>query len=167
MESEKRDFSNSIFITKIIISHFSKDLLMSSRVVTTMNLEYLKHNEKFISLEIQELEEEIILLMQNILTNKTILQHDKYDKQISIYKNGTSGTNGSNVANGHNVVKKTVSFSEEEDDIETDSIFSKFKKIHTTAITLDEVYNKLVELEQGMIARHAEIMACINIQKST
>jgi hypothetical protein len=42
---------------------------------------------------------------------------------------------------------------------ETDSIFSKFKKIHTTAITLDEVYNKLVELEQGMIARHAEIMA--------
>jgi hypothetical protein len=52
-----------------------------------MNLEYLKHNEKIISLEIQELEEEIILLMQNILTKKVILQHDKYDKQISIYKN--------------------------------------------------------------------------------
>ena len=51
-----------------------------------MNLEYLEHNEKFISLEIQELEEEIILLMQIIQTKKTILQHDKYLKQISIYK---------------------------------------------------------------------------------
>jgi hypothetical protein len=51
-----------------------------------MNLEYLKHNAKFISLEIQELEEEIILLMQNILTKKTILQHDKYSEQICIYK---------------------------------------------------------------------------------
>ena len=52
-----------------------------------MNLEYLQHNEKIISLEIQELEEEIILLMQYILTKKVILQHDKYNKQISIYKN--------------------------------------------------------------------------------
>jgi hypothetical protein len=52
-----------------------------------MELEYLKHNVKIISLEIQELEEEIILLMQNILTKKVILQHDKYLKQISIYKN--------------------------------------------------------------------------------
>jgi hypothetical protein len=52
-----------------------------------MELEYLKHNVKIISLEIQELEEEIILLMQKILTKKTILQHDKYNKQISIYKN--------------------------------------------------------------------------------
>jgi len=52
-----------------------------------MKLEFLKHNVKIISLEIQELEEEIILLMQIIQTNKTILQHDKYDKQISIYKN--------------------------------------------------------------------------------
>lgn len=50
-----------------------------------MNLEYLKHNEKFISLEIQELEEEIILLMQIIQTKKTILQHDKYLNQISVY----------------------------------------------------------------------------------
>ena len=50
-----------------------------------MNLEYLKHNEKFISLEIQELEEEIIILMQYILTKKVILQHDKYLKQISVY----------------------------------------------------------------------------------
>jgi len=52
-----------------------------------MELEYLKHNVKIISLEIQELEEEIILLMQLISTNKTILQHDKYLNQISIYKN--------------------------------------------------------------------------------
>jgi hypothetical protein len=52
-----------------------------------MNLEYLRHNEKIISLEIQELEEEIIILMQYILTKKVILQHDKYLKQISIYKN--------------------------------------------------------------------------------
>jgi len=52
-----------------------------------MELEYLKHNVKIISLEIQELEEEIILLMQYILTKKVILQHDKYLNQISIYKN--------------------------------------------------------------------------------
>jgi len=52
-----------------------------------MELEYLKHNVKIISLEIQELEEEIIILMQYILTKKVILQHDKYIKQISIYKN--------------------------------------------------------------------------------
>ena len=51
-----------------------------------MNLEYLEHNAKFISLEIQELEEEIILLMQIIQTKKTILQHDKYSEQICIYK---------------------------------------------------------------------------------
>ena len=51
-----------------------------------MNLEYLEHNEKFISLEIQELKEEIILLMQIIQTKKVILQHDKYSEQISIYK---------------------------------------------------------------------------------
>lgn len=51
-----------------------------------MELEYLKSNEKFISLEIQELEEEIILLLQNILTKKVILQHDKYSEQINIYR---------------------------------------------------------------------------------
>ena len=57
-----------------------------------MNLEYLKHNEKFISLEIQELEEEIILLMQIIQTKKTILQHDKYLNQISVYSKQLSET---------------------------------------------------------------------------
>lgn len=50
-----------------------------------MKLADLKHNEKIISLEIQELEEEIILLMQIIQTKKTILQHNKYLNQISIY----------------------------------------------------------------------------------
>jgi len=51
-----------------------------------MKLSDLEHNEKFISLEIQELEEEIILLMQKMLTKKIILQTDKYRKQIFIYK---------------------------------------------------------------------------------
>ena len=57
-----------------------------------MKLEYLKHNVKIISLEIQELEEEIILLMQYILTKKVILQHDKYSEQICIYRNQLSQT---------------------------------------------------------------------------
>lgn len=57
-----------------------------------MNLEYLEHNAKFISLEIQELEEEIILLMQRMLTKKTILRIDKYQKQILIYKHQLSET---------------------------------------------------------------------------
>jgi hypothetical protein len=57
-----------------------------------MELADLVHNEKFISLEIQELEEEIILLMQNILTKKTILQHDKYLNQISVYSKQLSET---------------------------------------------------------------------------
>ena len=57
-----------------------------------MNLEYLKHNEKFISLEIQELEEEIILLMQKLQTKKTILQHNKYLNQISVYSKQLSET---------------------------------------------------------------------------
>ena len=88
---------------------------------------------------------------------------------------GTS-TAKTNTNTNTNPIKKTVSFSpviapvtapvtaqeEGEDDPEfeeTDSIFSKFKKIHTAAVTLEDVYNKLVELEQGMIARHAELMA--------
>jgi hypothetical protein len=52
-----------------------------------MNLSDLQHNEKFLLSQIQELEEEIIILMQYILTKKVILQHDKYLKQICIYKN--------------------------------------------------------------------------------
>ena len=51
-----------------------------------MKLSDLEHNEKIISLEIQELEEEIILLMKNMLTKKILLRVDKYKKQIFIYK---------------------------------------------------------------------------------
>jgi len=57
-----------------------------------MKLADLEHNEKFLLSQIQELEEEIIILLQNILTKKVILQHDKYLKQISIYKNQLSET---------------------------------------------------------------------------
>ena len=57
-----------------------------------MKLSDLQHNEKFLLSQIQELEEEIILLMQNILTKKVILQHDKYNKQICIYRNQLSET---------------------------------------------------------------------------
>lgn len=51
-----------------------------------MELADLVHNKKFLLSQIQELEEEIIILIQNILTKKVILQHDKYQKQISIYR---------------------------------------------------------------------------------
>jgi hypothetical protein len=57
-----------------------------------MELSDLEHNEKIISLEIQELEEEILILMQNMLTKKIILQTDKYRKQIFIYKHQLSET---------------------------------------------------------------------------
>jgi hypothetical protein len=50
-----------------------------------MKLSDLEHNAKIISLEIQELEEEILILMQNMLTKKIILRVDKYKKQIFIY----------------------------------------------------------------------------------
>ena len=52
---------------------------------------------------------------------------------------------------------------------ETDSIFSKFKRISeplpevspepNAAITLQEIYNKLLELERRMTANHAEFIA--------
>ena len=57
-----------------------------------MELADLMHNEKFISLEIQELEEEIILLMQTIQTKKTILRINKYENQISVYSKQLSET---------------------------------------------------------------------------
>jgi hypothetical protein len=50
-----------------------------------MKLADLEHNAKIISLEIQELEQEIILLMQKMLTKKILLRVDKYKKQIFIY----------------------------------------------------------------------------------
>lgn len=90
----------------------------------------------------------------------------------------------------NNFAKKSVSFSEEEHEVEqydpehttnafgnynesngenfeeTDFIFSKFKKISeplteakaNAPITLQQLYNKLLELEQSMNAKHAEIM---------
>jgi hypothetical protein len=81
-------------------------------------------------------------------------------------------------------MKKSVSFSnmtnvvEEEPEIEpaeenfefeeTASIFSKFKKIGdglpepiAEVITLQQVYEKLLELEQRMDANHAEIMRLV------
>ena len=51
----------------------------------SMELADLEHNEKFISLQIQELENEIALLQQNMITKKILLRIDKYQKQILIY----------------------------------------------------------------------------------
>ena len=94
----------------------------------------------------------------------------------------------------NNFAKKSVSFSEEEHEVEhfepeyttnelndfsnkngenfeeTDFIFSKFKKVSepltdiglsepNASITMQQLYNKLLELDQNMNARHAEIMA--------
>lgn len=67
----------------IIFNYFK---LKSYKSTKPMELADLVHNEKFLLSQIQELEEEIILLMQNILTKNTILQHDKYSEQINIYK---------------------------------------------------------------------------------
>ena len=89
--------------------------------------------------------------------------------------NGTNNAtnNGTNNATNPNPVKKTVSFSEEEDDIETESIFSKLKKIKddppvmpkesefkSIPINITDLHEKLLELEQRINANHAEIMAC-------
>lgn len=47
----------------------------------------LEINEAFLSLQIQKLEEEILILMQGIQTKKTILQIDKYRSHIDIFFN--------------------------------------------------------------------------------
>jgi hypothetical protein len=50
---------------------------------------------------------------------------------------------------------------------ETNSIFSKFKKIKdetTNVVTLQQVYEKLLELEQRMDANHAVMMAHLGAQ---
>jgi hypothetical protein len=92
---------------------------------------------------------------------------------------GTNATNnGDNNANNPNPnpnpVKKTVSFSEEEDDIETESIFSKLKKMKddpvmpkesasefkSIPINIADLHEKLLELEQRINANHAEVMTC-------
>jgi hypothetical protein len=83
---------------------------------------------------------------------------------------GANATNATNATNA-NPVKKTVSFSEEEEEEddkvfeETASILSKFKPIQVqtqppnSSITLQHVYEKLLELEQHMNDNHAEIMS--------
>lgn len=93
-----------------------------------------------------------------------------------------------------NFAKKSVSFSEEEHEVEqfepnepinnfinennfeeTDFIFSKFKRIKdailpepepNASITLQQVYNKLIELEQRMNFKHTEIMEYLNNEKT-
>ena len=52
----------------------------------------LVFNEKFLLAQIQELEEEIILLMQELPTNKTILRIDKYKNQINVYSKQLEST---------------------------------------------------------------------------
>jgi hypothetical protein len=101
---------------------------------------------------------------------------------------GASNANDLPPVNNATNAKKSVSFSEEEHEMEqfqpnepinnfinennfeeTDFIFSKFKKISepstdiglsepNASITLQQLYNKLLELEQIMNAKHAEIM---------
>ena len=69
------------------------------------------------------------------------------------------------------VVKKSVSFSEEEDDTvceEMESIFSKLKKISeplpepNASVSIQQLYNKILELEQNVNAKHVEIMEYLN-----
>jgi hypothetical protein len=72
----------------VTLLNYSK--FKSYKPTTAMELEYLEHNAKFISLEIQELEEKIILLMKNMLTKNILLQVDKYKKQILIYNHQLS-----------------------------------------------------------------------------
>ena len=116
---------------------------------------------------------------------------------------GTDNSNNNNATKpdltpSNNFAKKSVSFSEEEHEVEqydpehttnafgnynesngenfeeTDFIFSKFKKISeplteakaNAPITLQQLYNKLLELEQSMNAKHAEIMARLNVSAS-
>ena len=69
-----------------------------------------------------------------------------------------------------------TNFSKENDFEETDFIFSKFKRISepstdmgvpessaaslsNASITLQQLYDKIIELEQSMAAKHSEIMA--------
>lgn len=57
-----------------------------------MELADLKHNAKFILLEIQELENEIALLHQNMITKKILFRIDKCRKQILIYSHQLNQT---------------------------------------------------------------------------
>jgi hypothetical protein len=78
----------------------------------------------------------------------------------------------------NNFAKKSVSFSETIEDgmrrapvvdfEETDIVLSKFKKISASdpLISLEQLYNKLIALEESMNAKHAEIMTCLNVSAS-
>ena len=74
------------------------------------------------------------------------------------------------------VVKQEFSNNNEKNFEETDFIFSKFKKISEpltepnaivlqpdASITIQQLYNKILEMEERMNAKHAEIMACLNV----
>ena len=85
---------------------------------------------------------------------------------------GTDNKNNTNTPDltpSNNFAKKSVSFSTEQFDLEeTDVVLSKFKKISTSdpLISLERLYNKLIALEESMNAKHAEIMACLNVSAS-
>lgn len=85
---------------------------------------------------------------------------------------GTDNKNNTNTPDltpSNNFAKKSVSFSTEQFDFEeTDVVLSKFKRINTSdpLISLEQLYNKLIAMEESMNAKHAEIMACLNISAS-
>jgi hypothetical protein len=104
------------------------------------------------------------------------------------------GTNGNKAETPSPLSKKSVSFSatpatnivEEEHEIEqfdtetngveetnfeeTESIFSKFKRISAATVsataTLQQIYDKMIALEERMAANHAEIMAQLQLKLS-
>lgn len=119
----------------------------------------------------------------------------KAQQWIGTDTNATNATNA--IKSGSlttNFAKKSVSFSEEEHEVEqfepdektnefmnddehfeeTHSILSKFKSIQpiqsshppSSSMTMQQLYTKLIELEQSMNAKHAEIMACLNVSAS-
>jgi hypothetical protein len=98
-------------------------------------------------------------------------------KSVSFSNINTSMTN---VVEEHEVEQfepnEPTNFSKENDFEETDFIFSKFKRISepstdmgvpessaaslsNASITLQQLYDKIIELEQSMAAKHAEIMS--------
>jgi hypothetical protein len=126
----------------------------------------------------------------------------KAQQWIGTTTDNNSNNNNATKPESHlttNFAKKSVSFSEEEHEVEqfepdektnafgnynesngenfeeTDFIFSKFKKIQSqsqsqtqtqSSVTMQQLYTKLVELEQSMNAKHAEIMARLNVSAS-
>ena len=98
---------------------------------------------------------------------------------------GTDANANKTLPPSNNFAKKSVSFSETMEDgmrrapvdaeqfdfknvEETDVILSKFKKISTSepVTSLEQLYNKLIAMEESMNAKHAEMMACLNVSAS-